>query len=399
MDRRRGGGNALAETRPAGPAPAGTAPAVTGDDPGEARRLMERFRGDGDGDGSRRYLWTDAFAVCNWLGLGEVERATALVDRVHRVLGRHRPDDARQGWISGLAEAEGARRPTAGGLRIGKPLPERRPDEPYDPRLEWERDGQYFHYLTRWIRALRAVAGVTGEGRYRRWAVELALVAYQRFHHGTGAVPAGLYWKMSIDLSRPLVPSMGQHDALDGYVVMSALEPAAGPDGERGRDGEGEARLKEARAGLAELAGATAWATDDPLGAGSLLTGAWFLARSGRRVDPVMLDRVVEAAAVSVEAVRRRAFSDRPTARLAFRELGLALGMAAVDRLPDLVGGREGPAGHLRTLTRARPLRDQILGFWTTPSHQGARAWREHEDINTVMLATALAPEGYLDSP
>ena len=61
-----------------------------------------------------RYLWTDAFAVCNFLQLARVtgekrytELALALVDQVHRVLGRHRPDAARSGWISGLGESEG----------------------------------------------------------------------------------------------------------------------------------------------------------------------------------------------------------------------------------------------------------------------------------------------------
>ena len=59
----------------------------------------------------RRYLWTDAFAVCNFLELfertGDQEyrrRATELIDQVHRVLGRYRDDDSRSGWISGLDE-------------------------------------------------------------------------------------------------------------------------------------------------------------------------------------------------------------------------------------------------------------------------------------------------------
>ncbi len=46
-----------------------------------------------------RYLWTDAFAVENFLALGRTDLALALVDRVHHVLGRHREDDARTGWI------------------------------------------------------------------------------------------------------------------------------------------------------------------------------------------------------------------------------------------------------------------------------------------------------------
>jgi hypothetical protein len=45
--------------------------------------------------------------------------------------------------------ATGAAHPTRGGLRIGKKLPERRPGEAFQERLEWERDGQYFHYLTK----------------------------------------------------------------------------------------------------------------------------------------------------------------------------------------------------------------------------------------------------------
>ncbi len=48
----------------------------------------------------RRYLWTDAFAVCNFLGLYRQTRdeqykklALHLIDQVHFILGRHRDDD------------------------------------------------------------------------------------------------------------------------------------------------------------------------------------------------------------------------------------------------------------------------------------------------------------------
>jgi hypothetical protein len=53
----------------------------------------------------QRYLWTDAFAVCNFLELfnrtGDKKYqhyARDLIDRVHQVLGRYRCDDARSGW-------------------------------------------------------------------------------------------------------------------------------------------------------------------------------------------------------------------------------------------------------------------------------------------------------------
>ncbi len=33
-----------------------------------------------------------------------------------------------------------------------------------------------------------------------------------------------MYWKMSIDLKRPLIPSMGQHDPLDGYITYNEIQ-------------------------------------------------------------------------------------------------------------------------------------------------------------------------------
>ena len=48
----------------------------------------------------QRYLWTDAFAVCNFLGLAQTtgderytELALRLVDQVHHTLGQHCSDD------------------------------------------------------------------------------------------------------------------------------------------------------------------------------------------------------------------------------------------------------------------------------------------------------------------
>jgi len=186
----------------------------------------------------RRYLWTDAFAVCNFLALAQRtgdayhrELALDLVDQVHAVLGRHRPDDVRRGWLSGLDDHEGALHPTRGGLRIGKPLPERAPGEPLDERLEWDREGQCFHYLTQWARTLDEVARFTGEVRYHRQACELAAVAHAAFTAGGALLatspdePPRLAWKMSVDLTRPLVPSMGHHDPLEGFLTFLALQP------------------------------------------------------------------------------------------------------------------------------------------------------------------------------
>lgn len=364
-------------------------------DPNPARTLMDRYAaatGLTSGAAPRRYLWTDAFAVCNWLGLGEVELARRLVTQVHGVLGRHRQDDAREGWISGLPAEEGARRPTAGGLRIGKPLPERAADKPYDPRLEGERDGQYFHYLTRWMRALQRMAAVTDDARYLEWSVELARVAFERFSHGIGPAPNRLYWKLSIDLTRPLVPSMGQQDAVDGYVIMSEI-----------RSRTAAAELDEPMGVLAGMDEAGAWATEDPLGAGSLLTDAWFLARlpAGNGERSRILEQMIGDATVSLREVRDLRLLDLPASRrLAFRELGLAIGLAAVERLgASLEAGRFSPdiPRQVEELRASLPMRSAITAFWLDPANRRSPTWLEHEDINTVMLATAVAPAGYLD--
>jgi hypothetical protein len=79
--------------------------------------------------------------------------------------------------ISSFDENVGEAHPTIEGLRIGKKLNERKSDEPYDERLEWEQDGQYFHYLTKWMHALNRTTEVTGDLRYNRWALELAKTA------------------------------------------------------------------------------------------------------------------------------------------------------------------------------------------------------------------------------
>src|SRR5215208_4812828 len=147
-----------------------------------ARKLMDDFAlrtglsGKG-GDLNERYLWTDAFAVQTFFALAHVctddnykVLALKLIDEVHQKLGKFHPDDTCKGWISGLSEQQGQNHPTAGGLRIGKKLAERKQDEPFNERLEWERDWQYFHYLTRWMQALLQTREETNEKQYAVWA-------------------------------------------------------------------------------------------------------------------------------------------------------------------------------------------------------------------------------------
>ena len=100
----------------------------------------------------RRYLWTDAFAVCNYLGLYQqsnrvifLQHAACLVEQVHQILGMHREDSERQGWLSGFDDIQAQLHPTQGGLRIGKPLDERKINAIENQLLEWQQDGQIYN--------------------------------------------------------------------------------------------------------------------------------------------------------------------------------------------------------------------------------------------------------------
>lgn len=372
---------------------------------GLARELLLDFArrtGVEGGAPPRRYLWTDALAVRALLDLrrrtGEARLGTLaleLVGQVHRVLGRHRGDDPRQGWISGLGEEEGERHPTAGGLRIGKELPERRPDEPPDPRREWDRDGQYFHYLTQWARALAEAAAATGDPGFLRWARELAVAAQRGFTRSSPGGPPRLAWKMSIDLSRPLVAGSGHHDPLDALVLALELEAAAPPPG----GDAGPSLAAEVAAAGAMVAGG-AWATDDPLGIGGLLDLAARLAglvARGAADRRDLLAGLLADARASLDAFARSPLLDLPVARrLAFREIGLGIGLRAVGRLAAPAGPAldSDTGAAVAGLRRHLPLAAAIEHFWSDPARRRGAAWLAHRDIDEVMLAASLVAAG-----
>ena len=359
----------------------------------------------------RRYLWTDAFAVCNFLELhrqtGDEEYkdlALRLVDQVHHVLGRHREDDSRTGWISGLSEEDGRRHPTAGGLRIGKGLTERKRRESYDERLEWDRDGQYYHYLTKWMHALNCVRRVTGNPIFNVWAIELAKTAHSRFAYlpSRGGIKR-MYWKMSIDLSRPLVPSMGQHDPLDGLITYRQLQAAA----EKGKKSTAGKDLESEIADMVEICEGMTWDTDDPLGIGGLLCDAHRMAQLSVDQGSEEKDLLVTLLACALRGLghfaRGSLLVSPSDYRLAFRELGLSIGLRAVQRLqrliernPKLFGKAHPVHTKIKSLIRYLPLCDGIEKFWLDPASAENETWREHREINMVMLATSLAPDGYL---
>lgn len=351
----------------------------------------------------QRYLWTDAFAVCTFLSLARAtgekrytDMALRLVDHVHHTLGRYRSDEPRKGWISGLSEEEGELHPTRGGLRIGKRLPERRPDQALDERLEWDRDGQYFHYLTKWMHALDQVARFTGQPSFNTWARELAGTAHAAFvYRPTGVGPRRMVWKMSIDLKRALVSSMGQHDPLDGYITYIQLDTTADAFG-KAHDGPelaNAARQMEAMIVSGDLA------TADPLGLGGLMVDAYRvrqLAQHGRVGASLILDSLLSAALAGMRVFAENGQLELPAEqRLAFRELGLAIGLQALRRLSEAADS-DSTRARLGELMHFARFGEIIETFWREPKNRQSPSWSEHRDINEVMLATSLVPEGFL---
>jgi hypothetical protein len=342
----------------------------------------------------RRYLWTDAFAVCTFVSLqrrrpgeGFIELARTLITQVHEVLGRH--VDGRP--LGSMDEASHAAHPTRHGLRIGKPLPERTPGQLFDERLEWERDGQYFHYLTRWMHALECYARATRNPEPHHRAVELCEAGMSFVERDPAGRPLRMAWKRSVDLDRVLVASMGQHDPLDGWIT--AAELAASPF----VTGEEREQLSNANATWRALDTRRNWPTADPLGIGGVLNAAvrrWFDRGPDDASAATESRGLLEAAAVGFRGwLSSRTWEAPARQRLAFRELGLTIGLHATDALrkdPACAPVVRRAAHELQVLAEALP---DMPAFWWDARNRAVPSWTDHPDINAVMLAASLVPE------
>lgn len=382
-----------------------------------------------------RYLWTDAYAVCLLLGLHwrgckidwdktePIEAAVEVVRGVHGVLGKKRIEEGR-GFVGSsiYAETEGwlsqdRNQPTARGLRIGKKLPERKLHEPFDEELEWERDGQYFHYLTKWMHALAQLAAATNDSKYAIQAAQLIKGIHWEFARGK---PGGrhLAWKMSTDLSRALVPTQGHTDPLDGFVAYRHVQATLLYFG-LGSKYSLESEIEDIRS----MVTGKRFDTSDVLGMGCLLADACKVmhlcvrrnALGGDGYDkelPKVLLGLLRDAQVGLARVAEDAFRQSATRRLAFREFGLSTGLQALPLMqkllvelrqaPDKCGISKNDVQQVESLL-SRLIEshfwmvEEIHDFWAIDEHRKGRTWISHLDINEVMWATSLLPDGFLE--
>ncbi|KAH9899170.1 hypothetical protein C8Q73DRAFT_678795 [Cubamyces lactineus] len=328
-----------------------------------------------------RYLWTDAFGVLNLLTLSVLTShralyatlAARLVQAVHDTLGRTRDGTAR---LLGASDAH----PLAGGLRIGKEYEEDDPDG--------DGDGQYHHYLTMWMFALNRMGCATGERRYNDLAIELAKAIHPRFVYGRDSERPRMYWKMSVDLQRPMVRSEGNLDPIDGYVVFSLLQ--------RSHEDDEDVLAQEIEECKRILE--TKWrryASDDPLDLGmTLWTAHWF---DGKEQWATELSR---RAATCLRALcEEEEYFDAPTRyRLAFREFGTCLGVRclATKSTSQSSGTAAVEGGESPEKAYWEAFVERVLGTWAPSVDVDPPLVPEKlQPITLVMYAAALIPGAF----
>ena len=145
--------------------------------------------------------------------------------------------------------------------------------------------------------------------------------------------------------------------------------------------------------------------TNDPLGIGGLLfdcSRVVQLTAEAQFTQSELGLLLADAAVNSLDHYLREDSLNAPANyRLAFRELGLCIGIAAirlafnvVERWPDRFD--KSLRKRLGDLMPYLSLAESLAEFWTKSENQRAPSWKEHLDINRVTLATCLLPTEFV---
>jgi hypothetical protein len=196
---------------------------------------------------------------------------------------------------------------------------------------------------------------------------------------------------------------MGHHDPLDGFITYNQLQLCAADDSEKTAGPD----LREEITDMENICRGKSWETDDPLGIGGLLCDACRVAQMivSKDLDQIdLLEILLDASLQGLVSFSRTNSLNFPADyRLAFRELGLSIGIRAVKKLQGLIEEKPGMFKerhtlheHIEALMRYSSLIETIEGFWLERTSRETNSWRDHLDINMVMLATSLAPDGFL---
>lgn len=320
-----------------------------------------------------RYLWTDGFAVTNFLTLYKLTNddryltfARSLVQTVHDVLGYNRDGNSR---LPGATEAC----PLNGGLRIGK-----------HDEAGSDGDGQYFHYLTVWMFALNRLTHVSGEIWYNEQAINMARAVLPRFMYSTHTTRPRMYWKLTVDLSKPLVTGEGNLDPIDGYVVYKLLQEIAAA-----LDKTKEGILENEIALLRKIVD-TKWQnyrSNDPLDIGMTLWTVHWLGEP----EQWAVNLRKRAASCLNQLVQSGYFDPKispPSQRLAFREFGAAIGVQSLLSAER----QETSESELGGLPQFICKEWEEVGLVPIPTNEQGKRMAELMPITAVMYAAAVLP-------
>ncbi|CAF0754168.1 unnamed protein product [Didymodactylos carnosus] len=302
-------------------------------------------------DNKSRYLWTDAFGVCNYLTLYHetndqqyLQQADLLIKNVHDTLGYER---TRQKRLDSATEEH----PTKGGLRIGK----------IDEEGTHDGDGQYFHYLTKWAFALSRMSIAKKDPQYNDWAIELIKVIHPRFVYDIDTEHPHMYWKMRIDLKKPDVLSEGNLDPYDGFITYRLVQEVASADKKYLLDQE----IKDMRKMVEKKYGR--YRSNDPLDLGEALwITHWYPEEEWAKA-------ITAESLKSLERLYQQGYFDEKKAgyRLAFREFGTTIGVQVC---------------HPPAPSVWKERVQQLHSFWF--SH----LYKRDQDITPIMFCTSLNP-------
>jgi hypothetical protein len=165
-------------------------------------------------------------------------------------------------------------------------------------------------------------------------------------------------------------------------------------------DKTGASDLTAAITSISSLCRDKGWGTSDPLGIGGLLFDACRLSQLPRwHGDHGLFEEITNGYEDGVRAFVASRLLTRPASqRLAFRELGLAIGLKAVPiilerRKYTMKIGARLPKGWQ---SQYQFLAEEIISAWLPCAQAPDELWHAHQDINDVMLATALTPNTFL---
>jgi hypothetical protein len=260
------------------------------------------------------------------------------------------------------------------------------------------------------MHALSGVSRTINDPLYLRWALKLAQTAHQGFTYTTSEGARRMYWKMSIDLSHPHVQFMGQQDPLDGYITYNELQAAT----RNFRNSPDLLNINPEIQDMAQICRGMSWVTDDPLGIGGLLSDSLKIAQlkiksptSDEMTDTKyekLLQNMLESALIGLKSYSQRNPQNFPAEyRLAFREMGLSIGIKGVEYLYNILESNKNQFEQynihqhiIKALLDYMPLAFSLESFWLKDENRKSNTWTEHREINMVMLATSLAPGGFL---